>query len=107
MMHFVRTFSVVRARPNAIKEVRNCGKIAYIKSIFENGWWEDAYPSSYPPGSAPGHRLQKPLSLAYFSNLTPLILFYFTKKQSQKGGMAQSFPPPKYASWPEPRLIEN
>ena len=37
-------------------------------------------------------------SLAYFSNLTPLILFYFTKKQSQKGGMAQSFPPPEHAS---------
>ena len=51
MMHFVRTFSVVRARRNAIKEVRNCGKIVYIKSIFENGWWEDAYSSFYPPGS--------------------------------------------------------
>ena len=32
----------------------------YIKNIFQNGCWEDAYPSSYPPGSAPGHKLQKP-----------------------------------------------
>ena len=27
-----------------------------------------------------------PKSLAYFSHLEPLILFFFTKKQSQKGG---------------------
>ena len=44
----------------AIKEVRNSRKIACIKNIFENGWWEDAYPSSYPSGSAPDHKLQKP-----------------------------------------------
>ena len=31
----------------------------HIKNIFENGSWEDAYPSSYPPVSAPGHMLQK------------------------------------------------
>ena len=27
--------------------------------------------------------------LAYFSHLAPLVLFFFTKRQSQKGGMAQ------------------
>ena len=57
MMHFVRTFSIM----HAIKEIQNYGKIAYIKNIYENGWWGDAYPSSYPPGSAPGHKLEKPL----------------------------------------------
>ena len=31
----------------AIEEVRNSRKIVCIKNIFENGWWEDAYPSSY------------------------------------------------------------
>ena len=39
MMHFVRTFSVMRAtvgvRLIAIKEVRNYGKIVYIKSILK------------------------------------------------------------------------
>ena len=62
MMHFVRTFSVVRAKRKAYCYQRgsNYGKIIYIKSIFENGWWKNAYPSSYPPGSAPGHKLQKP-----------------------------------------------
>ena len=35
-------------------------------------------------------------SLAYFSHLAPLILIFFTKRQSQKGGMAQCLPP-KYA----------
>ena len=33
-----------------------CRKIVCIKNIFENGWWENAYPSFYPPG----HKLQKP-----------------------------------------------
>ena len=35
-------------------------------------------------------------SLAYFSHLAPLILFFYTKKQSQKGDFAQCHPP-KYA----------
>ena len=63
MMHFVRTFSIMRAygvRLIAVEEARNYGKIVYIKNIFQNGWWEEAYLSSYPPGSAPGHKLQKP-----------------------------------------------
>ena len=34
--------------------------IVCIKNIFENGWWGDAYPSSYPFRFAPGHKLQKP-----------------------------------------------
>ena len=67
----------------------------YIKNIFENGWWEDAYPSSYPPVSAPGHKLQRPSkeSGMYFSHLAPLILFFFTKRQSQKEGGHGSMPP--------------
>ena len=44
----------------AIEKVRNYGKIVCIKNVFENGWWEDAYPSSYPSGFALGHKLQKP-----------------------------------------------
>ena len=59
MMHFVRTFVIMRAlgvRLIAIEEVRNYGKIVCMKNLFENGWWEDAYPSSYPPG----HNLRKP-----------------------------------------------
>ena len=35
-------------------------------------------------------------SLAYFSHLASLVLFFFTKRQNQKGGMAQCLPP-KYA----------
>ena len=48
-------------RFTAMEEVRNHGKILCIKNIFENGWWEDAYPSSYPPG----HKLQNKLLLMY------------------------------------------
>ena len=63
MIHFVRTFLIMRAygvRLIAIEEIRIYRKIVCIKNIFENGWWEDAYPSSYPSGFAPGHKLQKP-----------------------------------------------
>ena len=87
MMHFVRTFSIMRAfvRLNiAIEEVRNYGKIVYIKNIFENDWWKDAYPSSYPldPPRAIRYRdYQK--SLAYYSHLAPLVLFFFIKRQEE------------------------
>ena len=57
-------FSIMRAygvRLIANEEVRNYGKIVCIKNIFGNGWWENAYLSTYPPGSAPSHKLQKPL----------------------------------------------
>ena len=63
MMHFVRTFLIMRAqgvRLIAVEEVRNYTKIVCIKNIFENGWWEDAYPLSYASGFAPGHKLLKP-----------------------------------------------
>ena len=71
----------------AIEEVRNYGQILYIKNIVENGWWENAYPSSYPldPPLAISCK-NHPNSLAYFSHLAPLILLFFTKRQSQKGG---------------------
>ena len=80
MMHF-------GVRPIAIEEVRNYGKIVDIKNIFENGWWGDAYPSSYPldPPLAISYRNHQK-SVAYFSHLAPLVLFFFTERQSQKGG---------------------
>ena len=68
--------------------------INHIKNIFENGWWEDAYPSSYPRGSVLGHKLQKPY---IFQSLGPLILFFFTKRRRQNGGAMAQWPPPKYA----------
>ena len=40
MMHFVRTFSIMRAKGKrliAIEGVGDYGKIVYIKNIFENG----------------------------------------------------------------------
>ena len=96
MMHFVRTFSIMRAygvKLIAIKEARNYGKIVYIKNIFQNSWWEDAYPSSYPLDppltiSYENHRK----SLAYFSILASLILFFFTKRRIQKEGLWYNAP---------------
>ena len=63
VMHFVRTFSIMHAygvRRIVFEEARNYGKNVCIKNIFQNGWWEEAYPSSYLPRSTPGHELQKP-----------------------------------------------
>ena len=48
---------------------------------------EDVYPSSYPSGSAPGNKLQKPLKEAgIFQSFGTINLFFFTKRRSQKGG---------------------
>ena len=73
----------------------------YASKVFLKmaGGKNDAYYSSYPPESAPGHKLQKPSKesgIVQSLGTTDLVLF--TKKQSQKGkGMAQYYPPPKYA----------
>ena len=51
MMHPVRTFSIMRAvgvKAYRYQRGSEFGKILYIKNVLENGWWEDAYPSSYP-----------------------------------------------------------
>ena len=54
MVHFVRTFSIMRAysvRLIVFEKVRNFGKVVFIKNMFENGWWGGCI----PPGSAPAH----------------------------------------------------
>ena len=90
-MHFLRTFSIMCAygiRLIAIEEAGNYGKIVYIKNIFENGWWENAYPSSYPPGSAPGHKLQKPSNesgIFQYLRTINFVLIY-QKAKSKRGG---------------------
>ena len=61
-----------------------------IKKIVENGWWEDAYPSSYPPEFAPGRKLQKPPKECGIFQLLGTIsnVFLFSKRPSEKGGGA-------------------
>ena len=51
MMHFVRTFLVMRAQGErliVIEEVQNYGKIVYIKNSIENGWWRMHAPHPTP-----------------------------------------------------------
>ena len=52
-----------------IKKVRNYRKIVCIENIFENGWWEDAYPSSY------SYPLPIPTPSAYSYPILSLCLF--------------------------------
>ena len=89
MIHCVRTFSImhaygVRLIVTGIEEVRNYGKIVYF-FIFENGWWEDAYPLSYPPG----HNLQKPSKKSgMFQSLGTINFVFFLLKAESKEGWA-------------------
>ena len=82
MMPFVRTFSIYRAlgvRLIVFEKIRSYGKIVYIKNIFENGWSGNVYPLSYPPGSAPGLKLNKPSKeCGIFQSLGTMnfVLFY-------------------------------
>ena len=65
-------------------------KLYNIKSIFENGWWEDAYASLYPPVFAPGYKLRKASKESGVQSLGTINFFLFLEKQSQKGrAMAQ------------------
>ena len=96
-MHFVRTFSIMCAQGVklvAIEEVRNYGKIVYIKNIVENGWWRmrTSHPTPLDPPLAISYKNHQN-SLAYLSHLAPLVLFFFTKKAESKGGHGP-LPPP-------------
>ena len=54
IMHFVRTFSIMRAmgvRLIVIEMVQSYGKTVFIKNMFENGWWGNASPT--PPWIRP------------------------------------------------------
>ena len=91
-MHFARTFSIMRAygvRLTAIAEARNYGKIVYIKNIFENGWWEEAYPSSCPPESVPGQKVQKPSKERGIFQLLGIINFVIFYKKTESRGEDQ------------------
>ena len=79
----------------AIEKTLNYGKIVYIKNIFENGWWEEAYPSSHPldPPLAISYKNHQK-NLAYFSHLAPLILFFFTKDEVKMRGPELNAPIP-------------
>ena len=78
MMHFVRTFSIMRSlglifRPIAIKEIRNYGKIVYCTSKaflkMAGGRMHTPHPTPlYPPLAISCRNHQK--SVAYFSHLT-------------------------------------
>ena len=89
MMHFVRTFLIMRAgvRLIAIEEIRSYGKILYTSKTFLKmcgGRMRTPHPTPLDPPSAISFRNHQK-NLACFSHLTPLVLFLFTKKQSQKG----------------------
>ena len=56
-------------------------KLSISKTVLKMAEGEDAYPSSYSPGSAPRHQIQKPSKeSSIFNSLAPLVLFFFTKR---------------------------
>ena len=71
MMHFVRTFSNIRAqgvRFIVIEKVRNYGKTVFINNMFENGCWGVASLTS---------PLDPPLIIAsWFGGILSLIMVW-------------------------------
>ena len=68
------------------------------KMIFENGRWEDALSSLYPPGSASGHKLQKPSKgSGIFQSLGSINCSFLLKNGVKWGKGAWRNAPPKYA----------
>ena len=62
---------------------------AFLKKKMAGGWMYAPYPTPLDPPLAISYRNHQK-SLAYFIHLAPVVLFFFTKRQSQKGeGMAQ------------------
>ena len=55
------------------------------------------YPTPLDSPQAISYRNHPKMSGIFFCLLAPLVLFYFTKKQSQKGEAWHNGPAPKYA----------
>ena len=73
-------------------------KLYTLKTFLKmaGGRMHTLHPTSlYPPLAISYRNYQK--SVAYFSPLAPLILFFFTKRQSQNRGAMRQCPPPTYA----------
>ena len=88
MTHFVRTFLTQQEKLHTSK--------TFLKMASGRMHTPHLTPLD-PPLAISYTNHQK--SLAYFSNLTPLILFLFTKKQSKKRGpLHNAQPPPKIRS---------
>ena len=64
-------------------------------------------PHPSPSRFAPGHMQQKPSKESgIFKHLAPLVLFFFAKKQSKKGGRGmEQCPPPKYAPAVKSKIV--
>ena len=92
VMHFVRTFSIMRAsgvKLIAIEEVRNHGKLYAIKIFLKMavGRMHSAHISSYPFACTPGHKLQKPpKGSGKFQSLGTISFVLFYEKEESKGG---------------------
>ena len=106
MMHFcscIFDYANMRAedvRLIANEEIRNYGKLCTSKTFLKTagGKMHTFYPNPLSPLLAIIYRNHQK-SLTYFSHLAPLILFFFTKRQSQIGrAWHNAHPyPPKYA----------
>ena len=92
MMHFVRTFLFMRAQGVLLLKrfeimdklykgtSKTCLKMA-------GGRMHTSHPTLLVPPQAISYRNHKK-NLAYFSQFAPLVVFFFTKECSQKGGRA-------------------
>ena len=80
-------YAWLRRKANCYQKSSKLWKNCIHQSSFENGWWGDAYPLSYSPVCAAGHKLQKPSKESgIFQSLGTISSVLFTKRQIEKGG---------------------
>ena len=98
MMHFVRTFSIMRIKALGLslsKRFETAENLYTSKTFLKMAGGRMHTPHPNPLDSPPAisyRNHQK--SLAYFSRLVTLVLLFFTKKPNQKGRvMAQCSSP--------------
>ena len=65
---------------------------AFLKKKMAGGWMHAPYPTPLDPPLAISYRNHEK-SLAYFIHLAPVVLFFFTKRQSQKREGHGTMPP--------------
>ena len=107
MIHFVRTFSIMRVQ--GVKALLQSKGLEIMEKLYTSkallkmagGRMHTFHPTPLDPPLVISYRNHQK-SLAYFSHLAPLV--FFTEKPSQRGGAWHNVPP-KYAPAKQPQCL--
>ena len=96
MIHFVRTFLIMRAYALQLSKRFEIIEKSYASKTFlkkAGGRMHIPHLTPMDPSLAISYKNHQK-NLAYFSHLAPLVLFLFTKRQSQKERRHGAMAPP-------------